>query len=94
MLTLEIVPYCSECRIKLDQEPPTAEAARVCRDIEEAVREHNGRLGSHAVRRVLSNATTDHLSTFKDLVQVGDTSALENVLDDEVVEFLRSFLRA
>ena len=94
MLTLEIVPYCSECRIKLDQEPPTAEAARVCRDIEEAVREYNGRLGSHAVRRVLSNATTDHLSTFKDLVQVGDTSALENVLDDEVVEFLRSFLRA
>ena len=61
--------------------------------LEEALREYNRILGSQAVRRVLANPTREQLDKFVDLVQVSDPSALANVLDDDVVDFLQQFLR-
>ena len=61
--------------------------------IEGAMREYNRRLGSQGVRQVLAHPTREQLDKFVNLVQVADPSALANVLDDGVVEFLRQFLR-
>ena len=41
---------------------------------------------------VLANPTSAQLTKFVELVQVADPSALADVLNDDVVEFLRQFL--
>ena len=56
--------------------------------------EYNRRLSSITVRQVLAHPTREQLDKFIDLLHVADPSALANVLDDEVVEFLRRFLRS
>ena len=61
--------------------------------LERAMREYNRRLSSHAARLMLAHPSKEQLDKFVGLVQVADPSALANVLDDPVVEFLRGFLR-
>ena len=58
------------------------------------MREYNRRLGSYGVRQILAHPSKEQLDKFINLVQVADPSALANVLDDEVVEFLRQFMRS
>ena len=62
-------------------------------DLERAMREYNRRLGSRAVRQILSDGSREQLDKFINIVQVSDLSALANVLDDEVVEFIRGLIR-
>ena len=45
------------------------------------------------MRRVLAHPTKEQLDKFINLVQMSDPSALANVLDDEVVEFLSRFVQ-
>ena len=61
--------------------------------VERAMHEYNRRLGSYGVRQILAHPSREQLDKFINLVQVADPSALANVLDDEVVEFLRQFMR-
>ena len=42
---------------------------------------------------MIAHPTKEQLDRFVGLVQVADPSALANVLDDAVVDFLREFLR-
>ena len=62
--------------------------------LDRAMRAYNRRLGSHSARRILDHPTKEQLDQFVALVQVADPSVLANVLDDEVVAFLRRFLSA
>ena len=55
--------------------------------------EYNRRLSSEGVRRILADPTTEQLGKFINLVQVSDLSALANVLDGDVLDFLRRFVR-
>ena len=87
------MPYCPECSLPLDEGVPSRRAALLFGALDEALREYNRILGSHAVRRVLADPTREQLDKFVDLVQVSDLSSLANVLDDDVVEFLRRFLK-
>ena len=54
---------------------------------------YSRRLGSHGARMVLASPTGEPLAKFVELVQVADPSALTQVLDDDVVDFLRQFLK-
>ena len=92
-ITLEAVPTCQTCLLPLNEDFPRREAVLVLRDVERAMREYNRRLSSEGVRRVLTDPTTEQLDKFMNLVQVSDLSALANVLDEEVIEFLRGFVR-
>ena len=92
-LTLEDTPNCLECGLRLNGELPRSHVELLVGSIEEAMREYNRRLESQGVRQVLAHPTREQLDKFVNLVQVADPSALANVLDDGVVEFLRQFLR-
>ena len=56
------------------------------------MREYNRRLSSNLVRQVLANPSKEHLDKLMDLIQLGNLSFLSNVLDEEVLEFLRSLV--
>ena len=90
---LDTTPYCSGCRLLLDDRFPRREAALLSGATARAMREYNRRLSSHAARQMLAHPSKEQLDKFVGLVQVADPSALANVLDDSVVEFLRGFLR-
>ncbi|MCI0440605.1 MAG: hypothetical protein L0177_15940 [Chloroflexi bacterium] len=92
-LALEKSPSCQSCLLSLDDAIPRMEAETLFGAVERAMREYNRRLGSHGVRHVLAHPTREQLDKFIGLVQLADPSALANVLDDEVIAFLRQFLR-
>jgi hypothetical protein len=86
------VPHCEECQLRLEDDVPRHMAAQLFGATARAMREYNRRLSSHAVRLTLAHPSKEQLDKFVGLVQVADPSALANVLDDSVVEFLRGFL--
>ena len=92
-LDLEAVPYCEACLLRMDGDVPARDAELLFGATERAMHEYNRRLSSHSVRQILAHPTREQLDQFINLVQVADPSALVNVLEDEVVEFLRQFLR-
>ena len=93
-VSLEAAPACLQRQLRLDEDISRRETALVFRDTERAMRVYNRRLSSEGVARILAHPTKEQLEKFVALVQVGDLSALANVLDDEVIEFLRRFVTA
>ena len=91
-IRLETSPRCQMCSLGLDEEVPRREADAAMDGVETAMREYSRLLGSHGARMVLANPTSAQLTKFVELVQVADPSALADVLNDDVVEFLRQFL--
>ena len=89
---LETRPRCQMCSLGLDEEAPRREADAAMDGVEVAMREYSRVLGSHGARMVLANPTSAQLTKFVELVQVADPSALADILNDDVVEFLRQFL--
>jgi len=84
--------HCQTCLLPLDEDLPRRDAASVFADVEEAMRVYSRRLSSEGVRRILSHPTREQLDKLVNLVQISDLSVLANVLDEEVVEFLRGFV--
>jgi hypothetical protein len=89
---LETTPFCQICLLPLQDGLQQSKANLLVLEIEKAMREWNRRLGSFGVRQVLAHPDEQQLDRFIRLVQVADPSALTNVLDAEVVEFLRKFV--
>ena len=92
-MPLDSAPQCRECHLPLSESAPHLEAGLVSKGTESAMREYNRRLGSEGVRRILAHPTRDQLDKLISLGQVSDLTALANVLDEEVVDFLRGFMR-
>ena len=93
-LSLDAAPVCSVCLLGMTDEAPHRDAEKVIGAVEDAFREYNRRLGSEGVRQVLADAGRDQLAKVIGLVHVADPSALANVLDDDVVDFLRGFMKS
>ena len=92
-IDLESVPVCNECHLPMDEDAPRRVAAMVIRDTSAAMREYNQRISSEGVRRILADPSREQLDTFIDMVQISEISDLANVLDADVLEFLRRFVR-
>ena len=92
-MPLDSAPQCQECHLPLSESVPHLEAGLVLKGTESAMREYNRRLSSEGVRRILAQPTKDQLDKLISLGQISDLTALANVLDEEVVDFLRGFMR-
>ncbi len=92
-ISLKDVPHCAICLLHLgDDLPARMEVERVVADLERAMKEYNRRLGSKVVRRILADKSREQLDKFINILQVSDLSTLANVLDNEVLNFLRSLI--
>ena len=91
-ISLESTPYCESCQLPLGQDIPRVQVEQLFGATDRAMREYSRRLGTHTVRQILAHPTKEQLDKFVELVQVADPSSLANILDDQVVEFLRGFL--
>ena len=91
-IDLDSAPICDECLLPLDQDARRREAAILMRDTAAAMREYNQRISSEGVRRILADPSREQVDKFIDMVQISEISDLANVLDADVMEFLRHFV--
>jgi hypothetical protein len=83
---------CPACGVALGQEPPWQEAEEVQRLLGKALGQQLHRLSSKAVRSVLLQSGEARIQEFLQIVQASQTQSLANILDDELLGFLRRFL--
>ena len=76
----------------LTAEPPTKEVERFLHQLRQALKEQQRRLSSEAVHRVLAQSGERRIDQFIKVVQTSDLVHLVNVLNDDLVEFLRRLL--
>jgi hypothetical protein len=92
--SLQKTPSCPMCKLALADEPPRTAAADVLRRLERALRQQQARLSGAAIRRILSQQKGERIEQFLQVVQASDLRGLADVLDDELVAFLRTLLGA
>ena len=92
-VSVEEQPACPYCRLVLTAEPPKREVERFLRQLEQALKEQQRRLSSEAVRHILARSGEKRIDQFIKVVQTSNLSPLVNVLDDELVDFLRQLLQ-
>ena len=85
-------PVCSRCHLVLTAEPPQGEVESFLYQLKQALREQHRRLSSEAIRHILARSGEKRIDQFVKVVQTSDLSPLVNVLDDELVDFLRRLL--
>jgi len=90
---LEKTPVCPSCGMTLVSEPPDERVESVIRRVDEALAAQHRRLSAQAIRRILAHGRGRRLEKFLQVVQASDLAALSDVLDDELVAFLRKLLR-
>jgi hypothetical protein len=86
------VPRCPACGISLNDEPPWEDVQRVKRRLERALNQQLQRLSSKAVHHILAASGEARVEQFIQLVQASQARSLADVLDDELLGFLRRLL--
>ncbi|MGB2694497.1 MAG: hypothetical protein WBD55_04835 [Dehalococcoidia bacterium] len=84
-------PTCPTCHLSLDDGVPAEQADDVLRRIHNALGRQQQRLASEAVRRILARGG-ERLEQFLLIVQASDLAGLAQVLDDDLMTFLRELL--
>lgn len=86
-------PLCPSCELRLTSHPPMKEVETFLNHLESALLAQCRRLSSETVRRILAKQGDKRLNKFLKIVQASDISSLVNTLDDDLVSFLRRFLK-
>ncbi len=83
---------CTDCGLRLDQDPFSERALETLTRVERAIERQMVRLSSVAVRQVLERSGDARVERFLRVIQAAQLSSLPEVLDDELVGYLRRFL--
>jgi hypothetical protein len=85
-------PRCPACGISLNDEPSWENVQRVKRRLERALNQQLQRLSSKAVHQILAASGEARVEQFIQLVQASQARSLADVLDNELLGFLRRLL--
>lgn len=91
-LDLRSNPWCSFCRLTLEQKLPAEQLAGLLPAIEAALAQQTQRLSVLLVQKVLRRQGDGRLDEFLKIVHSSDLSALSNTLSDELLAFIRELL--
>ena len=83
---------CPACGLSLDQWPPAQRIEEVLSRIERACDHQMTRLSSNAVQQVLRRSNDPRMEQFLRMIQASQLSSLRNLIDDELMGYLRRFL--
>jgi hypothetical protein len=83
---------CPACGISMNDEPPWDDVQRMRRRLERALNQQLQRLSSKAVSQILTASGEARVEQFLQLVQASQARSLADVLDDELLGFLRRLL--
>ena len=88
---IEDQPLCPYCGLMLTATPPS-EVEQFLNRLHQALSEQHRRLSAEAIRQILSQVNESRVDQFVKVIQTSDLSSLANVLDDDLVAFLRQLL--
>ncbi len=91
---LSRAPACPMCGVTLADEPPAERARDVSRRLQHALRQQQNRLSGAAIRQILSQRKEEKVEQFLRVIQASDLRGLAELLDDDLVAFLREMLAA
>jgi hypothetical protein len=83
---------CPSCSVGLADEPPEPDVRETLQGLTSALGRQQTRLSSEAVRQILAAEKGERIERFLQVVQASDLTGLANVLDDELLAFLRELL--
>jgi len=83
---------CPNCRLSLDQSPPAQSVKEVIARIERACDKQVTRLSSHIVHLIIRGHGDARLQQLLTVLQASQLSSLRDVMDDEVLSYLRAAL--
>lgn len=83
---------CPACRLGMDQEPPLGQVNEVLGRIQRAIERQLARLSSTAIQQVLRRSGDARIEQFLKVVQAAQLAPMADLLDDELVGYLRRFL--
>jgi hypothetical protein len=89
---LETEAVCPDCDLSLDQAAPTQRVDEVLSHIDRACHRQMARLSSSAVQQMLRNSNDARVDQFLKVVQASQLSSLSDILDDDLIGYLRRFL--
>ncbi len=84
-------PTCSHCPLTMADAAPTEEVEEVLRRLHGALARQQARLAGQTVRRILARGG-ERVAQFLQIVQAADLAGLSQVLDEELLAFLRDLL--
>lgn len=85
-------PICPACGLTLADSPPRDYTQEVVRRLQRALSRQQARLASEAVHQILARRGGERIEQFLQVVQASDLTGLANVLDDDLLAFLRELL--
>ncbi len=77
----------------LDQQPPSQEISSALQGVQRGLREQSRQLSLLVVQRVLRGPIDSRIARFIRMVEASNVSGLVQVLDDQIVAFLREVLK-
>ena len=89
---LETEAVCPDCGLSLDQTAPTQRVDEALSHIDRACHRQMARLSSSAVQQVLRNSNDARVDQFLKVVQASQLSSLSDILDDDLIGYMRRFL--
>jgi len=89
---LDSSAVCPACGLLLDQQPPRELVADALDRIARAIQRQMALLSGVAVRQVLERSGDARVERFLKVVQAAQLASLVEILDDELVGYLRRFL--
>ena len=89
---LETDAVCPDCGFSLEQTAPTQRVDEVLSHIDRACHRQMARLSSSAVQQVLRNSNDARVDQFLKVVQASQLSSLSDILDHDLIGYLRRFL--
>ena len=89
---IENQPFCSSCGLLLTTQPPSDPIDQLAKEADKALGQQLRRLSSEAIKQILAKSSEDRITRFLHIVQSSDLASLINVLDDEIIEFIRVLL--
>ncbi len=85
-------PICPSCHLPLTTEPLTEEVKHFLDRLHHALKQQHRRLSGEAIRQILTQSKESRINQFIKVIQTSDLSSLVNVMDNELVDFLRGLL--
>lgn len=85
-------PYCPMCRLTLADRPALEEARRIRNRLEKALHQQQTRLAKRVIRHILSTPGEKRTDQFLKIAQAAQLRSIADVLDDDLIAFLRDLL--
>ena len=92
-MTLDNMPACKQCRLTLTAELPTDEVKGFIKDTDKALKTNAKKLSQALTRAILEKDTSNQLDKLLKIIQVSDLAALSEILDNQMVSYIRGLFK-